>query len=151
LPATPAISAPPADLPEEIQTLANTIAPHLPERDPSAGSGQALPNVGHRLKALADSCAEAARQNGATGADWLRDALQRSIGKDDPLAYTAAVLRAWVEHGPAADFRPTRDGYHPPRRASTAAPANPDGASGNSDASDPYRVIDPPLLPMPEK
>ncbi len=140
LPASPAL---PADLPEEIKALANTIAPHLPERD--------IPNLGHRLKTLADSCAEAASQHGATGEEWLRDALQRSTGKDDPLAYAAAVLRAWAEHGPAADLRPTRDGYHPPRRASTAAPANPAGANGNSDDSDPYRVIDPPLLPMPEK
>ncbi len=145
-PATPDTPASPADLPEEIKTLANMIAPHLPERDPLAG--QALPNVARRLKAMADSCAEAADQHGATGADWLRDALLRSIGKDDPLAYAAAVLRAWAEHGPAADLRPTRDGYHPPRRASTAAPANPDGANGDSD---PYRVVDPPLLPLPEK
>lgn len=101
--------------------------------------------------ALADSCAEAARQHGTTGTEWLRDALLRSVGKDDPLAYAAAILRAWTEHGPAADFRPTRDGYHPPRRDSAAAPAASADANGDDGDSDPYRVIDPPLLPLPEK
>ncbi len=115
---------------------------------PSAGDAQKLAH----LAALCDEAAQKARSSGVL---WLEEALELTLTAEDvksPIRYAESILRAWINHGKDADLRPARDGYRPPRRDSTVAPANPPaGANGNSDDSDPYRVIDPPLLPLPEQ
>ncbi len=68
-----------------------------------------LPTVRRCLKAMVDSCDAAARQHEGSGARWVKDALERSVGKDDPLTYAAAILRSWIAYGPDADLRRQRE------------------------------------------
>jgi hypothetical protein len=95
-------------LPPELESLVELIAET--ERD--------QPVVRRRLKVMADSCDGAARQHGASGAKWVKDALERSLGKDDPLTYAAAILRSWSVHGPEADLRLRREPQIPESRRS---------------------------------
>jgi len=103
------------DAPKRFTYCARIVQDRPPARPPAAlveliaGAERDRPVVRRRLKVMADSCDGAARQHGVSGAKWVKDALERSLGKDDPLTYAAAILRSWIAHGPEADLRPQRE------------------------------------------
>lgn len=84
-----------------------------------------LPNARRRLKALADWCDSAARQHDSSGMQWLTKALERSLSKDEPLTYAAAILRSWMATGPDTNERPTANPRRnaKPTRTSPKVPA----------------------------
>jgi hypothetical protein len=117
-------ACPPPPLIEPVSTPAN--APDFPaelEAMLKVFAATDLPNIRRRVKAMADLCDPAARQHDSSGTQWLLNALERSIGKDDPLTYAAAILRSWMATGPDTNVTATSDRNSKQTRTTSKTPA----------------------------
>ena len=123
---------PPAETPADPVEVIETHLARAVEVYRSAGR-EITGDLLARFRLMATRCDPAARAAGATGGDWLADALTSALGVARPgnlLNYADAVLSDWIANGRSE--KPAKPASKPktPRRETPAAGREPAAHAG---------------------